>query len=328
MILKNKYKEQMSKICVDDEMKKRVMSRLRESHEEQKEKKFIFKGQAIYKYGGLAAACCAFAVTYAITTHFPELMNNEERASKQNNYDVSSVEDIALDTQNENKEEISNSESNIIRDIEKGDNSNRENSDLDISGNEQGATLSRERQLYSDKPLSKDLKDNSNEVEQKNKIDYSELIKDSGRDSVNQEVNSKEDVENSSISIIEEIEEVKQDNYDETESTVNSDMRTASYHDEDSKQREYLFQRGVPDLSDLGFNINYVNQISQNEIEIMYLTDKEMDLWIKICDNEEADNTYKKDNNYILYKKNDKNYYIWSSSSIDSTLVDNIIVRI
>ena len=46
MILKNKYKEEMSKISIDDEMKKRVMSKVREAQKNKHEIKFIFKGQA------------------------------------------------------------------------------------------------------------------------------------------------------------------------------------------------------------------------------------------------------------------------------------------
>ena len=79
MILKNKYKEQMSKISVDDEMKKRVMNKIRETQENKHEKNFIFQGQAFCRYGGVAAACCALAVTYAVTINYPELINNQDR---------------------------------------------------------------------------------------------------------------------------------------------------------------------------------------------------------------------------------------------------------
>ena len=45
MILKNRYKEQMSKISVDDEMKKRVMNKIRETQVTN-----IFMSIVIYLY--------------------------------------------------------------------------------------------------------------------------------------------------------------------------------------------------------------------------------------------------------------------------------------
>ena len=46
MILKNRYKDEMSKIHVDDDMKKRVMNRIRETDEVETKvnKKSLFQG--------------------------------------------------------------------------------------------------------------------------------------------------------------------------------------------------------------------------------------------------------------------------------------------
>lgn len=326
MILKNKYKEQMSKICVDDEMKKRVMSKLRQSQEEKKEKKFILKGQAIYKYSGVAAACCALAVTYAITTNFPELMNNEERTSKQNSYDISSAESSSSDEQNEKVEKTDNNESNIIGYNEKDNSDMIEDNTSSISGNQQEDISVTESQSGNDNPSSTELNDSTVQAEgneQNSKINETYSIKESDNTNNISEDNSKTEVENSSAIS----EEAEQNLLQQTECNDNAVVRSASYFDEESKQREYLFQRGVPDLSDMGYNINYVNQISQNEIEVMYLSDKETDLWIKICNSKDETSTYKNDNSYAVYKNN-KNYYIWSTSNIDSALVDKIIGHI
>lgn len=323
MILKNKYKEQMSKICVNDEMKKRVMSKLRQSQEEKKEKKFILRGQAIYKYSGVVAACCALAVTYTITTHFPELMNNEERVSKQSSYDANSTESSSADEQNEKIEETSNSERNIIGHNEKENNDKVEENNLNIKENQKGDISGLERKSHSDNPSSTELNNSTVQVEQNSKINEEHSIKESGNGNNISADNSEIEIENSSTIR----EEAEYNIPDQTESNDNEGVRSVSYFDEESKQREYLFQRGIPDLSDMGYNINYVNQISQNEIEVMYLSDKETDLWIKICNSEDDSSTYKKDNNYEVYKNN-KNYYIWSTSNIDSALMDKIIEHI
>ena len=329
MILKNKYKEQMSKISVDDEMKKRVLSKLRKSQEDKKEKKFIFKGQAIYKYTTVAAAFCALAVTYAITTHFPELMNNEEQISNQNGYDMSSVEDsskedMISDGYNENIKETTKNESNIIKDNEKGSNNKPEDDNLNISRNQQENISGRERQSYNDNPSNIELNVSLAEADQKNVSIDTDEVKESDNSTITTAGNSQVEIENNNI-IKETTEE---DKLKKIENNDNEDIRIASYHDENSKERDYLFQHGVPDLSDLNFNINYVNQISQNEIEVMYLSDKETDLWIRICNSEDDDKTYKRDSKYVIYKKNDKNYYIWSTSNIDSSIMDNVITRI
>ncbi len=329
MILKNKYKEQMSKISVDDEMKKRVLSKLRKSQEDKKEKKFIFKGQAIYKYTTVAAAFCALAVTYAITTHFPELMNNEEQISNQNGYDMSSVEDsskedMISDGYNENIKETTKNESNIIKDNEKGSNNKPEDDNLNISRNQQENISGRERQSYNDNPSNIELNVSLAEADQKNVSIDTDEVKESDNSTITTAGNSQVEIENNNI-IKETTEE---DKLKKIENNDNEDIRIASYHDENSKERDYLFQHGVPDLSDLNFNINYVNQISQNEIEVMYLSDKETDLWIRIRNSEDDDKTYKRDSKYVIYKKNDKNYYIWSTSNIDSSIMDNVITRI
>lgn len=329
MILKNKYKEQMSKISVDDEMKKRVLSKLRKSQEDKKEKKFIFKGQAIYKYTTVAAAFCALAVTYAITTHFPELMNNEEQISNQNSYDMSSVEDsskedMISDGYNENIKETTKNESNIIKDNEKGSNNKPEDDNLNISRNQQENISGRERQSYNDNPSNIELNVSLAEADQKNVSIDTDEVKESDNSTITTAGNSQVEIENNNI-IKETTEE---DKLKKIENNDNEDIRIASYHDENSKERDYLFQHGVPDLSDLNFNINYVNQISQNEIEVMYLSDKETDLWIRIRNSEDDDKTYKRDSKYVIYKKNDKNYYIWSTSNIDSSIMDNVITRI
>ncbi len=329
MILKNKYKEQMSKISVDDEMKKRVLSKLRKSQEDKKEKKFIFKGQAIYKYTTVAAAFCALAVTYAITTHFPELMNNEEQISNQNGYDMSSVEDsskedMISDGYNENIKETTKNESNIIKDNEKGSNNKLEDDNVNISRNQQENISGRERQSYNDNTSNIELNVSLAEADQKNVAIDTDEVKESDNSTITTAGNSQVEIENNNI-IKETTEE---DKFKKIENNDNEDIRIASYHDENSKERDYLFQHGVPDLSDLDFNINYVNQISQNEIEVMYSSDKETDLWIRICNSEDDDNTYKRDSKYVIYKKNDKNYYIWSTSNIDSSIMDNVITRI
>ncbi|WP_294153614.1 hypothetical protein [uncultured Clostridium sp.] len=327
--MKNKYKEQMSKISVDDEMKKRVLSKLRKSQEDKKEKKFIFKGQAIYKYTTVAAAFCALAVTYAITTHFPELMNNEEQISNQNGYDMSSVEDsskedMISDGYNENIKETTKNESNIIKDNEKGSNNKPEDDNLNISRNQQENISGRERQSYNDNPSNIELNVSLAEADQKNVSIDTDEVKESDNSTITTAGNSQVEIENNNI-IKETTEE---DKLKKIENNDNEDIRIASYHDENSKERDYLFQHGVPDLSDLNFNINYVNQISQNEIEVMYLSDKETDLWIRIRNSEDDDKTYKRDSKYVIYKKNDKNYYIWSTSNIDSSIMDNVITRI
>ncbi|WP_294394029.1 hypothetical protein [uncultured Clostridium sp.] len=327
--MKNKYKEQMSKISVDDEMKKRVLSKLRKSQEDKKEKKFIFKGQAIYKYTTVAAAFCALAVTYAITTHFPELMNNEEQISNQNGYDMSSVEDsskedMISDGYNENIKETTKNESNIIKDNEKGSNNKLEDDNVNISRNQQENISGRERQSYNDNTSNIELNVSLAEADQKNVAIDTDEVKESDNSTITTAGNSQVEIENNNI-IKETTEE---DKFKKIENNDNEDIRIASYHDENSKERDYLFQHGVPDLSDLDFNINYVNQISQNEIEVMYSSDKETDLWIRICNSEDDDNTYKRDSKYVIYKKNDKNYYIWSTSNIDSSIMDNVITRI
>ncbi|WP_294405421.1 hypothetical protein [uncultured Clostridium sp.] len=327
--MKNKYIEQMSKISVDDEMKKRVMSKLRQSQEDKKEKKFIFKGQAIYKYTTVAAACCALAVTYAITTHFPELMNNEERISNQNGYDMSSVEDsskedMISDGHNENIKETVDNDSNIIRDNGKENNNKTEDDNLNISRNQQENISGRERQSYNDNPSNIEINDGLAGADQKSIVSDTDEVKESGKGNSIPAGNSQVEIENNNIVK----ETTEEDKSDKIEDNDNGSIRTASYYDENSKEREYLFQHGLPDLSDLNFNINYVNQISQNEIEVMYLSDKETDLWIRICNSEDDDNTYKKDDKYVIYKKNNKNYYIWSTGNIDSSIVDNVITRI
>ena len=92
MILRNRYKDEMSKIHVDDDMKKRVMNRIRETVEVETKvnKKSLFQGQALFKYSGVVAACCAFAVTYAVTINYPELVNHDESSQTESEHTLNS----------------------------------------------------------------------------------------------------------------------------------------------------------------------------------------------------------------------------------------------
>ena len=103
-------------------------------------------------------------------------------------------------------------------------------------------------------------------------------------------------------------------------------------------QNEYLSQYNGPDLSDIGYNVDYINQMSENEIEIKY-SNKEDDLWIRIYNKEEsnAENSteYEKQKissdvvgdgkaDGIIYRKNNREYYIWSSKNLDENFISNI----
>ncbi|MGN0145327.1 MAG: hypothetical protein ACI398_10100 [Clostridium sp.] len=69
-----KYKEQMNKIYVDNDMKKRLLSRLKEGKREES----ISRGWISHKYGGFTAACCAFMITYGILLNNPKLISQKD----------------------------------------------------------------------------------------------------------------------------------------------------------------------------------------------------------------------------------------------------------
>ena len=278
------------------------------------------------------AACCAFAVTYAVTINYPELLNNNDKIVIENEY---ITDDLKYEDSLEEHDDSTYEKNNEISVYEH--NSNHEKEKV-YREEKSEVTVDKGQAIDNGEHTS-----GNKNVVINSEVMNTEEIKDNNIAAIDNSQNQNEtDTNNNNISDKNNyiVQNYSESNYVEND---NSNISVASYGNEVSKQREYLSERGVPDLSKSGLYINYVNQISQNEVEIMY-SDDSRNLWVKICSEEDEDlkdssksvyyleedeqekskDDYEK-NDYIVYRKNNKNYYILSDISIDDKFINDII---
>ncbi len=336
MILKNKYKEQMDKISVDDDMKKRVMNRIRESqYLKTKGNKSASRGQAFYKYSGVTAACCALAVTYAITVNYPELINNKNVPLNESEY--KSNNDVNQNNIYEHNNEVTEENREVTRSSDDNRNSNE---NIDINGENVLIENDELELLYS---AEDDVtKNNSNSYDRNNSAsEIYETTEYDEKEHTNNEDKNNHVPMNHGTEYTLEADETLDDEKAEDSNIGNENLRV-SFYGQDSVQREYLNSKGIPDLSATGFYIDYINQVSKDEVEIMYSNVNGEKIWIRICDNESDNkddsikdsqyddkgseiNSDKENNNCIVYKKDNKDYCIWSDTRVNDDLINNII---
>lgn len=334
MILKNKYKEQMKKISVDDDMKKRVMNRIREAqYLKTKENKSLSRGQAFYKYSGVAAACCALAVTYAITVNYPELINNKNVSLNESEYksntdiNQNNIDEDNNEVTEENREEVTiNSDDNV-----------------NAGTNEQSVLMKNDESELLYNAEDNVTENNSNSYDNNNsESEMHEITQHNEEDHTsNEDKKNNNGPMNHVTEYKSEADETLYGEKTDGGNIGNENIRVSSYG-QDSEQKEYLNLKGIPELSSAGFEIDYINQISKDKIEIMYSDDNGEKIWIKICDNDSDNkddsikdsqydgegskmNSEKENNNCIVYKKDNKNYYIWLDTKVDDDLINNII---
>lgn len=342
MILRNRYKDQMSKICLDDNMKSKVMNRIREVDEirVKADKKLTFKGKSFFKYSGVIAACCAFIVTYAVTIKYPKLTNYDE-SSKSENENTLNIQ--------ENKNEIEKDSSEAIV---KEDNNNisdkiNENNVAEDSSKPKVNQYDNKKENYNihEDNNKKSLNKKNNEVvpTEGNQMQNNNIIINETDNSSKSDNDYKEEeklgntINNETSSNAESI--TKNQSINDSEKLDNNKIKSASY--DNSIQNKVLSEYNAPDLRDIGYHVNYINKMSENEIEIKYSNDKNNDLSIKISTKKENDvednlsNSLENDKqktysdvsekaNSIIYRKDNRIYYIWSSNTIDEKLISNI----
>ncbi|WP_321835249.1 hypothetical protein [Clostridium butyricum] len=349
MILRNRYKDEMSKIHVDDDMKKRVMNRIRETDEVETKvnKKSLFQGQAFFKYSGVVAACCAFAVTYAVTyavtINYPELVNHDESSQTESEHTLNSEENQSSSEKN-NDVPLVKEDSNNISDSTK-ENSVKENSTKTENKESDNKTQDKNKTYENNNEKSLDIKNNEVAPEKENRSDSNtnkKEVSDKANES-NNNVSKKEDEPNSinnNQAVSSSELQSSNDNVNNNEIHDPNKTKAASYGM--SIQNEYLSQYNGPNLSDIGYNVDYINQIDENQIEIKYSNNQD-DLWIRIYNKEESNSDkssgYEKQkissDNYgdgkeegIIYRKNNREYYIWSSKKLDENFISNITKHI
>lgn len=336
MIFMNKYKEQMNKISVDNDMKRRIIDNVKKSQTE-KIKKSIFNGQTFYKYGGFMVACCAFVVTYVTILNYPEIISEKDMSLNDSQYSLKNQENENLESEynddvsknNDFIEEKSEGNSEVrdkkVEDINRDENVNNGNqkniSSYDSSEETQKVNTEK------DNIISKDIKEESNLDDNKSK-------------DIKEESNVDDNRVNDNLAE-EEINNKNQDT--DIQADDDKKLKIASY-EENSINNSY-FQYSVPDLSKYGFNMIYLNHISKNEAEIMY-SNNEINVFIKIFEKEDniIENNYniisyveyngkevvictdnEKNIQTIVYLKDNYFYCISSNINMDKNFVNKIL---
>ena len=261
MILRNRYKDQMSKIYLDDNMKNRVMNRIREVDEikVKAHKKLTFKGKSFFKYSGVIAACCAFIVTYAVTIKYPKLTNYDESSKSEN--------ENALNIQ-ENKNEIEKDSSESIVKNENYDNNTSDN--INENNFTEGSKIPEVNQYDNKKEnynINEDNKESLNkksneiipterkEVQNNNNIikrtdNVSKLDNDQKKEDQASSTNNHENSGND--------ESVSENQFiNDDENLDNNRVKAASY--DNSIQNKLLSEYNAPNLIDIGYNVNSVS---------------------------------------------------------------------
>lgn len=317
-----KYKEQMNKISVDNDMKKRVMNKIKENYKEEP----IYRGRTFYKYGGFIAACCAFTITYGITLNNPELISQKDIHINDDQYSFENQEEVNLNYTEDNIEQQQSDEAIENRDIKK-----YSYNDVGMASEDKGGNESEDINTNTSKDIS-----SNNSLEDIRKTSYSE-------ENINNE-NDIDIVDNSKINnnsqedaVYKEIQENEDKLYE------NHNIKTASYEEDLISKCD--LPENVPDLSEVGFDMVYLNQMSKNKLEIMY-SDNDRNLWIKVYDKEiiDLENEYSiisnveyngkevflctdkaKDTQSLIYIKNNYVYCISSDINMNESFIEEIM---
>ena len=336
----SKYKEQMNKICVDNDMKKRIIKKIKEIEAEEK-KESIYKMHTFYRYGGIMAACCAFVVTYNITINRPEIMSEK--------YVHKNDEQYSVNDENDGDSEIS--EDNYLKKgknefgLETADKKAEFNTKyVEIDGKKDGKKdeILKNEYTHDDSSDVSDKKINNEEINNEEINNKEENIDYFKSEQVKKDYNLKDNTINNNS--VEDIENKIQDN--KIYCNDNNVSKAASY--DDNLINNSHFEYSTPDLGKYGFDMIYLNHISMNEAEIMY-SDNDRNVWIKIYnkENNNLEDYYKvigyteyngrkvticsdsDDNNHkIVYSKGDYFYCIWSDFEMNDTVIENILKNI
>lgn len=313
MTLMSKYKEQMDKIYVDDKMKMRVIKKIKEGNldETLSSRKYSFK-----RYGRIITACSAFIVTYVSTINYTELINKEP-IHINNEENFRNYESITSENNEEN-----NMESNIIG-----------KDDVEYEINEEDLSLKNKRNNIK-----------SNDFETSDKPDKSFYSFDGTKETSNKDISI-----NNSVNTVEDnkdkrdINDIKQE-YEAKES-CNSNIKAVS---QESDSESVLYEQdNIPDFTELGFEVIYLNQISKNEYEVMYSDlSSNIKLWIKIFNKQTIDlNKYysiisnveynqkevllcidnEKNTKSLIYLKNEYVYCISFNKDMDESLIEELL---
>ena len=312
----NKYKEQMNKISVDNDMKRRIINNIKKSKTEEV-KKSIFKNQMFYKYGGFMAACCAFAVTYAITLNYPELISEKDIPLNDSQYSLKNKEDEDLERENNNDFIVEKNEENFESIDKEVENVNKDE-DLNYRDQKNISSHDSSQEIQNidsekDNIKSKDIKEESN-------MDYNKI------NTVSEEDTNSKNKEN-----------------ENKENDDNQKLKAVSY--EENPINNPYFQYSIPDFGECGFDIIYLNHIFRNEAEIMY-SNNEINIFVKIYDKEDIniENNYniishveyngkevmictdnKNNIETIVYLKDNYFYCVSSNINIDENFLNKIL---
>lgn len=266
MILSKKYKEELDKIVMNDEMKKRILSNVLNNNIEVKSTTPIIKRNVKLKRNmQLVAACFTIAVCLSVVKNYPEFFKIEYNNIKQNQ-DSEKSEDIDNDLQKVKESEVY------------GNNEDNTTNNDSIKSNEPINSASENEEDSKKNNSSKNKVDDNNrksaESVQKEQVTENSNANSSTAAKTSPEIqnnNGKSEDNNLKVAAINQEENTNKEN----DELGNSPMASSGYFTKDYKTIEEAEKAVNFKISPLkvfpkGYNMNNINVISNEIIQIEY----------------------------------------------------------
>lgn len=266
MILSKKYKEELDKIVMNDEIKKRILSNVLNNNIEVKNTISVVKKHTKLKRNmQLVAACFTVAVCLSVVKNYPEFFKIENNNLKQNQ-EIENSADKNNDLQNVKESEVyGNNEDNTIN----NDSIKNNESINSASENEENSKKNNSSENKGD-----DNNEKSAESVQKEQVTENSNANSSIAAKTSLEIqnnNEKAADNNLKVAAINEDEDVNKENDELGNSPmVSSGYFTKNYKTIEEAEKAVNFKINPVKVLPQGFNMSNINVISNEIIQMDY----------------------------------------------------------
>lgn len=265
MILSKKYKDQMDKIIMSENMKKRILNNVLEI--DKQKNKFVKKNKNIvYKRSmGLLAACCTIIICINFNKLFSKIFKLEHVNSKQ-------IEISEDKNSSSNKKEKNTTIENEYKSIRDGNNNvKKESESSNNSHNEKSISKSFEENLnskntisnVSEIEISKDTDSLNKNIKRNNSIN-----KETSKSIIAEDSDTNSSVSNEGISVTSSDMGLTNDKLRSVSSDEISKIKQVNTMEEAQNEVDFKFKciQTLPE----GYDINNINVIPQELVQIEY----------------------------------------------------------